>query len=471
MKRGDELTVSVEDFALEGRCVARVEGLVVFVRGAVPGDRARIRITRTKRNYADAECLELLERSPHRTDPRCRYFGVCGGCTWQHVAYDVQTAFKRRHVIDCLERLGGFPGVTVSETLRAPEPYYYRNKMEFSFGERWLTREEMEGGGNADRFALGLHIPQRFDRVLDVEECFLQSPVSVRIVNAVRNFCRERRLSVYSTATHRGYLRNLVIRQGTRTGDVMVNLVTSDEREDVVRPMAAQVRAAAPEVTTFVNNVTTRKSQVAVGDREVVIEGPGFITEVLGSRRYRISANSFFQTNTAQAERLYDRVRDVASLRPQDVVWDLYCGTGTIALHLAGDVAEVVGVESVAAAVADAQRNAELNGVTNCRFVCATMEEALSRDTGWMQSVPAPHVIVLDPPRAGVHDKVLRRIAELAPDRIVYVSCNPSTQARDLKTLVSMVPYTIREVVPVDMFPQTSHVESIVALVHERAIQ
>jgi 23S rRNA (uracil1939-C5)-methyltransferase len=437
----------------------------MFVREGVPGDRVLVRVARVRKSYVEAQILDVLEPSASRVKPRCRYAGVCGGCRLQHVRYDLQADFKRQHVRDTLERIGGFRGIEVRPTIAAVTPYLYRNKMEFSFGERWLSREEMEQGTTpSDRFALGLHIPVRFDRVLDLEECWLQSEQSVKIVNEVRAFCREHLLPVYSTRSHTGYLRHLVVRQSAHTQDLMVNIVTRSDRADVMMALTERLRVAVPEITTIVNNVTARKSQVAVGDSETVYYGPGSITEMLGSRRYRISANSFFQTNTLQAERLYDAVREAAELRRDDVVYDLYSGTGTIALHVADAVERVVGIEAVEAAVADARRNATFNAVSNCEFIAGDLKERLTRETGWMRSQPPPSVVILDPPRAGCHDDVLGAVARLRPERIVYVSCNPATQARDVQQICSMAPYKPGAAQPVDMFPQTGHVENILPL-------
>jgi 23S rRNA (uracil1939-C5)-methyltransferase len=465
MKRGDELTVEIESLTPEGAGVGRVDGLVVFVREGVHGDRLRARVERVRKNFVEASILDVLRPSASRVAPRCRYFGVCGGCRLQHVEYAAQAEFKRRHVVDALERIGGFRGIEVRPTLAASSPYLYRNKMEFSFGERWVTREELDRvDAGTDRFALGLHIPVRFDKVLDLEECWLQSEASTTILNETRAFCRERSLPIHSTRTHTGYLRHLVIRQSGRTGDLMVNLVTSDSRPGVMEALTGRLRAVVPSITTVVNNITSRKSQVAVGETEAVYYGPGFITEVLGARRYRVSANSFFQTNTAQAERLYDAARDAAELRRDDVVYDLYSGTGTIAMHLCDAVDRVVCVESVDAAVADARRNAELNGVGNCEFVVGDLKDRLTRDTAWMQEHPLPSVVVLDPPRAGCHEGVLEALARLRPERIVYVSCNPATQARDVQKLCALAPYAPGTSQPVDMFPQTGHVENVLPL-------
>jgi 23S rRNA (uracil1939-C5)-methyltransferase len=467
MNRGEEIVVTPEAFAFEGKSVARVDGLVLFVQGAVPGDRVRARVTAVKSSFAEARTLAVLEQSPLRVTPRCPHFGVCGGCTWQHVTYEAQCAFKRQHVIDALERIGGFPSPVVQPTLGMDEPFYYRNKMEFSFGERWRTAEEMqepESGGDGRRFALGLHIAGRFDKVLDLSTCWLQSETSVQIVNAVRAFCIERGLTIFSTRTHEGYLRNLVIRESRHTAERMVNVVTRDDRPEIMKALTGHLLALVPSITTVVNNITERKSQVATGDREVVYAGPGFITERIGARTYRISANSFFQTNTLQAERLYDTARRLARLRPADRVYDLYSGTGTIALHVADDVAEVVGVEAAPQAVEDARANAASNNVGNCTFLLGDLKDRLINDTAWLGRHGKPDVMIIDPPRAGMHEKVIRQICVIAPPRIVYVSCNPATQARDLKLLCDGGRYAIIEIQPVDMFPHTYHVENVVSL-------
>jgi 23S rRNA (uracil1939-C5)-methyltransferase len=283
-------------------------------------------------------------------------------------------------------------------------------------------------------------------------------------VNAVREFCLENSLSIYSTFTHIGYLRNLLIRESRRTGELMVNLVTSDDNAEIMQSLSSTLLARFPSITTIVNNITERKSQVAIGDVEKVYHGSGFITERIGQRVYRVSANSFFQTNTLQAERLYDTATRLANLTPDDIVFDLYSGTGTIALHLADKVKEVVGIEIVESAIEDARRNALTNQVANCAFALGDLKDKLTKDTSWLSLHARATVMVIDPPRSGMHEKIVLEIASLRPERIVYVSCNPATQARDVKLLCSKAPYQITAVQPVDMFPQTYHIENVIAL-------
>jgi len=469
MEPKQELRLSIETVASDGRGVARVEGYVVFVDGGVQGDLLEVRIRRRRRRFAEAEIVAVIEPGGERRTPRCRYAGVCGGCQWQHIDYQAQLELKRRHVLDAMERIGAVPIPPVQPVVGMSDPFYYRNKMEFSFGDRWMEREELETvrdlePGSGERFALGLHIPQRFDKVLDVEECHLQSVRSTQIVNAVRSFARERRLSVYSTLTHRGFLRNLVIRESRHTAEVMVNIVTSQDRPEVMGPLCEVLLGEVPSITTICNNITTRKSQVALGDEERVLHGPGFITERLGGNLFRISANSFFQTNTLQTELLYEEVRRAAAIAPGEVVYDLYSGTGTIAIVLASDAQAVVAVESSMAAVEDALRNASLNGVTNCTFLAGDLKETLTREPPWLQGHRRPDVVILDPPRAGVHPKVLSALSALGPRRIVYVSCNPATQARDLAQLCGEDRYMVERLQPFDLFPHTRHVENVATL-------
>lgn len=461
MHRGEELTVALESAAFEGKNIAHLDDLVIFVRGGVPGDTARICVTRIKKQFLEADFVELLSPSPDRVQAPCIHFGPCGGCKWQELSYPAQLVFKRQHVMDAFERLGGFQAIDVKPVLGAERIFYYRNKMEFSFERRWRLPGEPDGEPD---WAIGLHIPERFDKVLDITACQLQSETSSAIVNFTRDFVRAKRLPIYSTKTHTGYFRNLVIRESRRTGERMVNLVTAEDRADAMRNYTEGLLSTFPSVSTVVNNITQRKSQVAVGEYEKVYHGPGFITETIGHRTYRISANSFFQTNTEQAERLYDVARSFAALSGNEVVFDLYSGTGTIALHLADQAKTVIGIESAEQSVIDARRNAEFNGVTNCEFLLGDLKDRLTKDAAWQMKYPHPDVIIVDPPRSGMHEKVATQILQLSADRIVYVSCNPATQARDLKILTGDGRYAIRACQPVDMFPHTYHIENVVLL-------
>lgn len=510
LNRGDEIVLGIDDAAFEGKSVGRIEGFVVFVEGAVPGDVVRVQILKKKKNFAEAKVVAIEKPSPFRVQPRCTHFGVCGGCRWQHVDYRKQLAFKAQHVVDSFERIGGFSNLTILPLISSDEIYFYRNKMEFSFSEQqWLespTHRELRNsnfeignskslpafGGQAGAIFLGLHVPQRYDKVLEIEECHLQSEVSNQILNFVRSFARRQKLPAYSSKSESGYLRFLVIRQSSalqnpasgaesppdrvmaharragkgrdkRTNEIMVNLVTFDDRPEVMSQFAAELCSAVPQITTIVNTINSRKAQIAFGDIEKVYFGKGIIHERLGRHIFTISASSFFQTNTAQAERLYEVAKSFAELKPSDVVWDLYSGTGSIALFVSDAAKEVVGIESVASAVSDAERNAKANGVENCTFLLGDLKDRLTKDIGWMRSHAKPDVMIIDPPRSGMHPKVVEEILEIAPPRIVYVSCNPATQARDVKALC-LEKYRLVKLQPVDLFPHTYHIENVAQL-------
>ncbi len=462
MKRGTEVTLDIEKFADQGKSLARTDGYVVFVPGAVPGDRVRARVVKSKKKYAEAMLLDVIAPSELRTEPRCFYFDTCGGCKWQHVDYAAQLEAKRMSVEDALRHTGGFREAAALPTIGAEKTYFYRNKMEFSFSaSRWLTREEIASGRTFDTdFALGLHVPGSFEKVLDLRECHLQSELSVRLVNAVRDHAKTHELAPWHVRTHEGYLRHLVIRHGERTGEVMVNLVTNGYDAGKIAGLAGLLQETFPEVTTFVNTINTGVAQTAFGEEIRTIYGPGVIHDRIGPYRFEIAPNAFFQTNTAQAERLYEVTRGFAGLRPDDLVYDLYCGAGTISLFLSGHARHVVGVELVEEAVENARANAVMNGVSNCTFVSGDLMRLFTPD--FVREHGRPDVLVVDPPRAGMHPKVVEQIARLRPERFVYVSCNPQTQARDLALLAGH--YRVEAVQPVDLFPHTHHIESVVKL-------
>jgi 23S rRNA (uracil1939-C5)-methyltransferase len=467
--------LTVDQAAFEGRTVGRLEGFVIFVDGAVPGDTVRARILKSKKNYAEAAVVTVENPSPHRCIPRCRHFGPCGGCKWQHVDYSVQLRFKQQHVIDAFERIGGLKDLNVLPIIASEEVYFYRNKMEYSFAEKeWLeappsrdvdslfSSTESEIDRSNFEIHLGLHVPQRYDKVLEITECQLQSETSNAILNFVRSFARGEKLPVYSSDANAGYLRFLIIRQSKRTDQLMVNLVTFEDRPEVIATFASELLASVPAVTTIINTINSKKAQIALGDRERVYAGEGVIHERLGNLLFTISASSFFQTNTAQAERLYTVARSFAALKQTDVVWDLYSGTGSIALFISDAVQKVIGLESIEGAVRDAERNVKANGIGNCTFILGDLKDRLTTDCEWMKSQQKPDVIIADPPRSGLHPKVVSEILEIAPERMVYVSCNPATQARDVKMLAAR--YDILALQPVDMFPHTYHVENVAQL-------
>jgi 23S rRNA (uracil1939-C5)-methyltransferase len=474
LKKNEIITLEIQSAAFEGKSIARHEGLVVFVEGAVPEDVVKVRLTKIKKSYAEARVVIVEKPSPLRVEPRCKYFGVCGGCKWQQVDYQSQLRFKQQQVVDAFERIGGFSNIQVPSIIGADEIYFYRGKMEYSFAEKeWLVEKplsivdgRLSNEKNESPIFLGLHVPQRYDKVLDIDECHLQSHFSNKILNFTRDFARRNHLNVYDSDRNTGYLRFLVIRESKKKKEVMVNLVTFEDRPDVMKQYAAELKAHVGEVTTVVNTMNAKKAQIAFGETEMVYLGNGWIHEHLGSHHFSISASSFFQTNVAQAEKLYGVVKELGEFKSTDCVYDLYSGTGSIALFISDAVKEVVGIESVESAIRDAEKNAQENGITNCRFLLGDLKERLTKDTEWMSSHPKPDVLIIDPPRNGMHPKVVEEIVAIAPQRIVYVSCNPATQARDVKLLCAEK-YQLMKLQPVDMFPHTFHIENV-ALLHRR---
>jgi 23S rRNA (uracil1939-C5)-methyltransferase len=450
-RRGDLLTVEVTDLAFGGEGVARAGGYVVFVPGGVPGDRLEVRLTQVRPRFARARIETILTPSPERVPPPCPYFGACGGCRLQHVRYEAQLAFKQRQVAESLARLGGLGpagAIPLAPILGAPLLYGYRNKMEFTFAE---------GEGRA---IVGLHEAERYDAILDIERCLLQSDALNAVLAEVRRFVREQGVSVYRQDREEGLLRFLMLREGTTTGEVMVNLVTASPDVGVARALAERLQAGGPAVASVVLNVNPKKAAVAVGVEEHPIAGTEAIRERLGGLTFSISANSFFQTNTGQAEQLCRVVRAYAELSGRETVLDLYSGTGAISLLLAREARHVYGIELVAAAIDDAARNARANGIANCTFLPGEVRHVLPE---LVRQGVRVDVVVADPPRAGFHPKALRSVIALAARRLVYVSCNPTTLARDLGMLVAGG-YRLTAVQPIDMFPHTPHIEVVARL-------
>ncbi len=422
----------------------------------------RVAVTRRRKKFAEAKILEVLTPSPLRTEPVCRYFGSCGGCKWQHVQYAAQLEAKRESIESTLRHHAGLVDITVPDVIGADTIYGYRNKMEFSCSaSRWLTDWEIATGKEIDKtFALGLHAPGRFDKVLDIDSCHLVNESDVAILNGIRKLALEQDWQPWHVRNHTGFLRHVVIRIGHHTGDRMVNVVTSHASEEKMEELTSLLKKHHAEVTTLVNTINSGPAQTAIGERTDTIFGSGFITEKMGPYTFEIGPNTFFQTNTVQAERLYEVAIDFAELTKDDHVYDLYCGCGTISLYAAALAGRVTGVELVPEAVDAAVRNARSNGVENCAFVSGDMLTTFTDE--FIENRGHPDVIILDPPRAGLHPKIVRRLGRSGVSRIVYVSCNPMSQAKDLEVLTER--YNVDRIQPVDMFPHTHHIENVIRL-------
>jgi len=452
--------LTVESVAAHGMGLARHEGKVIFIEKAIPGDVVDVRLTKNKKDYAMAYPVRFEKRSALRSEAFCEHFGVCGGCTWQDVAYEQQLQFKHDLVADAFRRTGkvmelpAIPPVTGSLHDR-----YYRNKLEYTFSNnRWLTAEEIDNKEELNRNALGFHIPGRFDKILDIRYCYLQPAPSNEIRLAVRAYAMLRNLTFYDLRTHEGYLRNLVIRN-TSTGGLMIILVVAEDRPETMA-IIRHLQQAFPEINSLYYAINTKLND-AMYDLEMVhAGGEKTIREEIDGISYHLGPKSFFQTNTHQAAILYRTALGMADLQANDVVYDLYTGLGSIALLAAGSCKKVVGVETIDAAVEDARKNAIANHIDNCTFVAGDMMKVFN--DAFIEKHGKADVVITDPPRAGMHEDVCRTLLRLNPRSIIYVSCNPVTQARDVQWLSEG--YRVTQIQPVDMFPQTFHIENVVKL-------
>ncbi|NVM20774.1 MAG: 23S rRNA (uracil(1939)-C(5))-methyltransferase RlmD [Desulfobacterales bacterium] len=457
VKKGQILELKIDKLIFGGRGLARVNGFAVFVEKAVPGDEVRVKVFKKKKTHAEARIVDLITPSPFRVKPLCPYSGFCGGCSWQFLDYEKQLLFKREHVLEPLEHIGQLNDVRVHPVIPSDKRFEYRNKMEFSFSDRrWLLPEELSRGDISRDFALGLHVPGTFEKVLDINACLLQADLGNKILGDVRRYVKESGVAPYGLKSHEGFWRFLMLRHSASYDTWMVNVITSEWQQSRLQPLADLLGEQYQDITSIINNVNTRRASIAVGQWERLLAGEPYIKDKIGRFEFEISANSFFQTNTAGAHRLYEVVKDYAQLTGQDTVVDLYSGTGTIPIFLSDVAGKIVGIEISKGAVMDAQRNCKKNRVNNCQFICGDIK------AGLRQIKERPGVMIVDPPRAGMHPDVVKAVRALSPDRIVYVSCNPVTLARDLATLKD--DYHVVEVRPVDMFPHTYHIECVARL-------
>lgn len=451
----------ITTLAAEGKAMGKLDNQVIFVAMAVPGDVVDVQIRKHHRRYMEGTIVRFVEKSPLRVEPFCEHFGVCGGCKWQSLPYEEQLKQKRQQVEDQLVRIGHLTIPEVRPCLGSARTREYRNKLEFTFADkRWLTYEEIaEGGDIASTPAVGFHIPGCFDKVLDINRCHLQVDISNRIRLEAKAFCIEHGYTFHNAKAHEGLMRTMVIRTAS-TGEIMVIVVFNSNDRERIDALMSHLRDMFPEITSLIY-VINEKWNDSIGDLEpICFAGKDHIIEEMEGLQFKVGPKSFYQTNSEQAYELYKVTRDFAELQPSDVLYDLYTGTGTIANFCARRAAKVVGVEYVPEAIEDAVINSKLNNITNTTFYAGDMKDVMSDE--FIERNGRPDVIILDPPRAGVDERVLEVIKRAAPERMVYVSCNPSTQARDLALLDDM--YEILAVQPVDMFPHTHHVENVVKL-------
>jgi len=473
--------VTISSVAAEGKALARVDDMVVFVSYVAPGDVVDIQLTKKKHKYAEGRVVKFHSYAENREVPFCDHFGVCGGCKWQQLPYKEQIIFKQQQVFDALTRIGkidlpelvvtnsdsGFESDGFYPILGSEKTRFYRNKLEFTFSnKRWMTYEEVESGAKFDTMnALGFHIPGMFDKVLDIDKCWLQDDISNRIRLSIKDFCLKEGYSFFDLRNQEGLMRNLIIRTSS-TGEVMLIVVFFQEEKEKIEALLQHIEVNFPEITSLIY-IINEKANDTIGDQEIhVFKGRDHIFEEMEGLRFKIGPKSFYQTNSEQAYELYKVARSFAGLKGDELVYDLYTGTGTIALFLARYCKKVIGVEYVPEAIEDAKVNAELNGLGNTMFFAGDMKDVLNKK--FIDTYGQPDVIITDPPRAGMHADVVNTIIQASPQRIVYVSCNPATQARDLEMLD--LDYEVKKVQPVDLFPHTQHVENVV-LLEKRAVR
>ena len=453
--------IEITAVAAEGNALARVDDYVVFVPYGAPGDVADIKLDRRKHSYAEGHIERIVKPSPLRLEPLCSHFGTCGGCRWQHLPYDYQLKSKQQQVCDALERIAKVELPPVSPILGSKNIWAYRNKMEYTFSnKRWLSWEQLRSGEVVEnRDGAGFHIPGAFDKVLDIEECHLQDHIGDRIRLFVKQYGKEHQISFYDLREQKGFLRTLMIRT-LHSGEIMVVLSIGEDNQPLIKEVLDAVRNEFPEITSLMYVVNT-KANDTIADLDICLHsGREYVEEVMEDLKFRIGPKSFYQTNSVQAYELYKIAREFAGLTGDELVYDLYTGTGTIANFVARKASKVIGIEYVADAIEDAKINSEVNGINNTEFYAGDMKDVLTTD--FIASHGHPDVMIVDPPRAGMHQDVVDVILNASPSRIVYVSCNPATQARDIALLDAK--YKVTAVQPVDMFPHTQHVENVVRL-------
>lgn len=453
--------VKIEAVAAEGKSLAHVDGTVVFVEFAVPGDIVNVKVTKKKKNYMEGFILEIVKPSEDRLQPFCEHFGICGGCRWQPLPYDMQLKAKQQQVWDQLVRIGHLEIPDISPILPSDKTKYYRNKLEFTFSnKRWIyNNEDPDSLTDEERLGLGFHVGKFFDKVLDIKHCSLQPEPSNEIRLFIREYAITHDLEFYNIRENTGFLRNLIIRNN-QVGDVMLTVCFAYDDQDKIVPMLDAVAAEFPQIKSL-HYVINEKLNDSISDLDCILyKGEDAIWETMGKLKFKIGPKSFYQTNSEQAYKLYSVAKEFAALTGNEVVYDLYTGTGTIAQFISDKASKVIGIEYVKEAIEDARINAEANGITNCTFFDGDMKDILTAD--FIKEHGKPEVMIIDPPRAGMHPDVVKVIMEAAPERIVYVSCNPASQARDLAMMSPM--YEITAVQPVDMFPHTMHVENVCAL-------
>lgn len=455
-------SVAVTGYAAEGKALARIDGKVIFIEGAVPGDVVDVLITKNKKDWAEGKADKIKEYSKDRVAPFCIHFGICGGCKWQMLPYEKQLEYKEQEVRDVFQRIGRLKNITVLPILGSEKTIHYRNKLEFTFSnKKYLTGNELKDLGE-DQWpggALGYHVPRLYDKILEIKECWLMDGVNNRIRNGMREFSEKNNYSYYDIKEHSGFLRNIIIRNCT-TGELMVNLVFGYEDKEKREAICNYLLQIVPGISTLIYTINPKWNDSLNELTPQTFYGKGYVIENLGDFNFKISPKSFFQTNTKQAEVLYNVAKDFAELTGNEIVYDLYCGTGSIGIFLSRQAKKIIGVEVIEEAIVDAKANAQLNGLSHTSFYPGDVIEICN--DAFFELHGRPDVVIVDPPRVGLHNKLVNKLLEIQSPKMVYVSCNVATQARDIQLLQEK--YLVEKIQPVDMFPHTHHIECVVLL-------
>ena len=464
IKKGSEINLTIDSLSYGGKGISRYNGIVIFTNNVLPGQTIKAKIIKKKKSYLEAIPIEIIKESPFKQKEKCNHFYDCGGCKTQDLIYEEQLNQKQNQIIESLTHLAKINTQEIMPIIKSDLIYEYRNKMEFSFSNnRWLISNE-KGSENEKpkNFALGLHPLKRFDKIVDIDNCEIQTELANKILVAIKEECINKKIEPYDILNHTGFIRNIIIKHPKYSNQVMVNIVTAYENDDALKSILSKIKKISHNIKSIINTINDKKSDSSYGMPKKLLYGKKFITENLGEFKFEISADSFFQTNSMQALQMYEHIKSESKLTGQEIVYDFYCGTGTISIFLSKAAKKIYGFEIVESAIDDAKKNAKKNNIKNCEFYCSDLSKMIQEHTNIIEN-DSCDVLIIDPPRAGVHPKTLKQIIKLNPKKIVYASCNPSTQARDVRELINSN-YIIGCVQPIDMFPHTHHIECVITL-------
>jgi len=464
IKKGSEINLTIDSLSYGGKGISRHDGIVIFTNNVLPGQTIKAKIIKKKKTYLEAIPIEIIKESPFKQQEKCNHFYDCGGCKTQDLKYEEQTNQKENQIIEALNHLGKLNVKAIEPIIKSDMIFEYRNKMEFSFSNsRWLINNEKGLKNEKPKdFALGLHPPRRFDKIVDVDNCDIQTKLANKILALIKKESIENELDPYDIINHTGFIRNVVIKHPKYSDQVMINIITAYKQDELLMPIVSKLKKISPNIKSIINTINDKKSDSAYGMPQNLLYGENFIVEHLNEFEFEISADSFFQTNSIQALNMYEYVRDECNLSGSEIVYDFYCGTGTISIFVAKNAKKVYGFEIVESAIKDAKKNALKNKIKNTEFYCGDLSKMLQNYSEIIEKNPCD-VLILDPPRAGLHPKTLKEVLKINPKKIIYVSCNPTTQARDVRELINSN-YIMGKVQPIDMFPHTHHIECVITL-------